>query len=139
MKISVDFGGAQTGVTYDFVDGTGVVGAPSVVGVTQIGATGAYFAEVTPPAGAWAVLWECDEVGLYAIRELNSGYTSDLDAYDGYTFVEAMKIILATLAGKTSGMATNAPIFRAVDDSKARVIGTLDSGGNRTAVTIDAA
>jgi hypothetical protein len=57
---------------------------------------------------------------------------------DGFTLEEFAKLVLAVLAGKVSGAATDTNVFRAVDDSKARVTSTVDADGNRSAVTLDA-
>lgn len=58
---------------------------------------------------------------------------------DGYTIEQALKIILAALAGKLSGAATNTVTVRAADDSKDRITATVDASGNRSAVTLDGA
>jgi hypothetical protein len=55
----------------------------------------------------------------------------------GITLRQAMRVMLAVLAGKSSGMNTSAPIFRDTLDTKNRVSGTIDLNGNRTAVTLD--
>jgi hypothetical protein len=58
-------------------------------------------------------------------------------AIDGYTLEEALKLCASVLAGKVSGAGTNTITFRAVDDSKDRVVATVAGEGNRTSVTID--
>lgn len=58
---------------------------------------------------------------------------------DGKTFAEIVTLIAAVLLGKASGLATTTAVYRAIDDSKARVTATVDADGNRTAVTLDAA
>jgi len=57
---------------------------------------------------------------------------------DGLTVEQALKIILAVLAGKLSGAATTTIAIRAADDSKTRVTATVDSNGNRSSLTLDA-
>ena len=57
---------------------------------------------------------------------------------DGFTLEESLKLLLAGLS-KLSGAATVTNTFRAADDSKDRITATVDSDGNRTAVTLDAA
>jgi len=57
---------------------------------------------------------------------------------DGYSLEEAQKLVLAMATGKLSGAATVTNIIRAADDSKARITATVDSDGNRTALTLDA-
>lgn len=56
---------------------------------------------------------------------------------DGFTLEEAQKLLLAGLS-KISGAATATNTFRAADDSKDRITATVDSNGNRSAVTFDA-
>lgn len=54
------------------------------------------------------------------------------------TLRQALRLILAVLAGKCSGADSNAPVYRAADDSKDRVSASTDADGNRTSVTLDA-
>ena len=54
------------------------------------------------------------------------------------TIDKALRIILASAAGKLSGAATTSITIRDTDDTKDRVVATVDSDGNRTAVTLDA-
>lgn len=56
----------------------------------------------------------------------------------GMTPRQALRGISAVLLGKLSGVGTGTETFRAaVSDLKARVIGTIDSANNRTAVSTD--
>jgi len=59
------------------------------------------------------------------------------NAVDGLTLRQALRVMAAALAGKVSGAGSNAPVFRAVDDSKDRITATTDTNGNRSAVTVD--
>jgi hypothetical protein len=52
----------------------------------------------------------------------------------GHTVRQAMRLILAVIAGKSSGHPTN-PVYRDCNDSMDRLIATLDEDGNRTSVT----
>jgi hypothetical protein len=58
---------------------------------------------------------------------------------DGKTFSELVTLIAAVLLGKASGLDTTTAIYRAVDDSKDRITATVDTNGNRSAVTLDSA
>ena len=58
---------------------------------------------------------------------------------DGYTLEEAMKICLAALAGKVSGAGTTTVTIRSADDTADRIVATVDTNGNRSAVTLDGA
>lgn len=51
---------------------------------------------------------------------------------------QALRIILASAAGKLSGAATTTVAIRDTNDSKDRITATVDADGNRTAVTLDA-
>lgn len=53
------------------------------------------------------------------------------------TIQQAFKIMLAALAGKVSGAGTSTITFRDVNDTKDRIVATVDSNGNRTGVTKD--
>lgn len=56
----------------------------------------------------------------------------------GVTPRGALRLMLAVLAGKLSGAGTTTEIFRnGVADTKARVTATVDTSGNRTAITTD--
>ncbi len=55
-----------------------------------------------------------------------------------YTLRQALRIILSALAGKLSGAASTTVYIRDVGDSKDRITATVDSDGNRTAMTLDA-
>ncbi len=53
------------------------------------------------------------------------------------TLRQAIRIYLAALAGKSAGGGTATITFRDNADSKNRISATVDSDGNRTAVTLD--
>lgn len=56
----------------------------------------------------------------------------------GVTPRGALRLMLAALAGKLSGAGTTTETFRnAVADTKARITATVDTSGNRTAITTD--
>ena len=50
---------------------------------------------------------------------------------------EMLRIIVAATAGKSSGGGTTTLVFRDSADAKARITATVDSNGNRTAMTLD--
>lgn len=56
----------------------------------------------------------------------------------GITERQALRLILAALAGKVSGAGTTTITFRNVGDTKTRITATVDANGDRTAVTTDA-
>lgn len=57
---------------------------------------------------------------------------------DGLPPHKALRLLLAALAGKTSGGGTDTIVFRDVGDAKDRIAVTVDSNRNRTSVSIDA-
>lgn len=84
-------------------------------------ATTAYQFDTLPNANADALLDRADAVE------------------SGLTVRGAWRLALSTTAGKLSGAGTGTETFRnAVADSKDRVTATVDSSGNRTAITYDA-
>lgn len=50
---------------------------------------------------------------------------------------QAFKLFLAALVGKVSGAGTPTIVFRDVNDTKDRIVASVDADGNRTAVTKD--
>jgi hypothetical protein len=96
--------------------------------------------DVSVGAFATAVL-DAAALAADAAAEIADAYLDRADAIDGYTPRQKARLELAALAGKSSGgTATGAsnPVFRAANDSKARISATVDANGNRTAVTLDA-
>lgn len=56
----------------------------------------------------------------------------------GLTVREAMRLISAAVAGKVSGGGTSTVTFRSAQaDDKDRIVATVDSSGNRSAITTD--
>ena len=62
-------------------------------------------------------------------------------AYDAGNYAAAERDLTAAIegAGKASGGGTTSISFRDNADSKNRIVATVDSSGNRTAVTLDGA
>jgi len=52
---------------------------------------------------------------------------------------EMLRVIVAATAGKSSGFGTANVAFRDYADTKDRITATVDSNGNRTAITLDGA
>jgi len=53
------------------------------------------------------------------------------------TLRQALRIVLAVLAGKVTGAPGGPLVYRDLADTKARVTGVVDASGNRTLVTLD--
>ena len=50
---------------------------------------------------------------------------------------QAMRLCIAAMGGKASGLETTTAIYRDSADTKDRITATVDANGNRTAVTLD--
>lgn len=68
--------------------------------------------------------------------------TALLDLADGvetgWTVRKALRIMAAALAGELTGAATTTITIRDIADAKTRITATVDSNGNRSALTLDA-
>lgn len=58
------------------------------------------------------------------------------DVEDGLTVQEALRLLLAVLVGETTG-GPGAPVFKSLDGTKNRVVGTATAVGDRTRTSID--
>ena len=58
---------------------------------------------------------------------------------DGLSLRAALRIVTAALAGKVSGAAGTTVTIRDVNDTRDRIVATVDASGNRSAVTLDGA
>ena len=54
-----------------------------------------------------------------------------------HTVAESLRLHNAALAGKASGLNTTTATYRDIDDSKDRIVATVDADGNRSAITLD--
>src|SRR6185295_3316805 len=59
----------------------------------------------------------------------------DLVLIDSKTLPAALQIIAATTSGKLSGAGTTTETFVGLDGTTTRAVGTVDSSGNRSAVS----
>lgn len=66
-----------------------------------------------------------------AILDLANGVETDR------TVREALRLILSAVAGKLSGAGTSTVTIKDTSDTKTRITATVDSSGNRTAITYD--
>jgi len=96
--------------------------------------------DVPTNAELGTALAAADDAVLAAIAALNDLSVADIIAgiTDGsLDLQEMLRIILAVLAGKSSGSGTSTIVFRDSADTKDRVTATMVAG-NRSAVTLDA-
>jgi hypothetical protein len=68
---------------------------------------------------------------------LSAELLDNQDIETGYSLREALRIVLSSVAGKVSGAETTTITFRNIVDDKNRIVATVDSNGNRTALTYD--
>jgi hypothetical protein len=111
---------ADTLTALGWADGSATItidGSATPRGIGWVEGTTDYSVAVTPESIAQAT-WE---------EEIENSYTAK----------EAIRIVLATLAGKVSGAGTSTITFRDINDSKDRLVADVDGTGNREAITID--
>ena len=123
---SVFAGGAVDSVTNSVGSVVGLTVANLDVAVSSRLATAGY----TAP----------DNAGIAAIPDAATNAAAVLaSAVDGIiTLAESIRLQNAVLAGKVSGAGTGTETFRDLADTKDRIVATLDTDGNRTAITRDA-
>jgi hypothetical protein len=73
--------------------------------------------EVTPPTYGTVVLQTAVETNV--------------------TVAESLRLSNSVLGSKVSGASTSTETFRDINNTKNRVVSTIDSNGNRTAITLD--
>jgi hypothetical protein len=97
MIFSVDFGQAQTGIGYQFLDRAGnLLGVHSTT-VTAGSQPGMYFIDLSPPQNATAILWDCAE-GITARDDFQ-----DLMRIEGFLQEEAVTQIVVDASLKLPG------------------------------------
>jgi hypothetical protein len=102
---------------------------------TRLAATG-----YTAPdnAGIAAIKAKTDTLTNAPSAAQNATAVLDSAVEAGTSVVQSMRLVNAVLLGKVSGAGTGTETFRDVNDTKDRVVATVDSSGNRTAVIRDA-
>lgn len=122
------------------IDATGVIEGVNVVGT--VNSIGAFNANIIYFQDEYSL-----EDHIIAI-ETGTGVMLQADAIDAFsddviegtlTRRQAERIILAALAGKSSGGGTATIKFRNLADDGDRITATVDGSGNRTAITISGA
>lgn len=111
----------------------------------DIAATIVSYGSLTPEGirdAVWqAVLANYPDTGTAGLALTNAGaggnpWSAIIES--GYTAEEILRLIASVLAGKVSGAGTGTETFRDIGDTKDRIVATVDSSGNRTAITRDA-
>ena len=105
---------------------TGAVGSVASGGITAASiATGAI---------------DADALAADAVTEIQAGLATGVLAATlegAMTLAEALRVMLAALAGASSGGGTTAVAFLGQDGLTTRISATVDGSGNRTSVTLD--
>lgn len=114
-------------------DGTSYY-ATCMAGVARVDAMSAGVVTATAIA---ANAIDADALAADAANEIADAHLDRAAAVDGLTPREVLRVEMAALAGKSSG-GPGSPVYRAVDDSKARITAVATANGDRTVVTIDA-
>lgn len=105
-----------------------------LAGQTVTAAAGVTFpASVASPTNITAgTITTLSSAGIDAILDQTAGVET------GVTPRQCFRLMLAGLAGKVSGASGTTVTIRDTNDTKNRIIATVDSSGNRSAVTLDA-
>lgn len=86
------------------------------------------------------------DIWSYPTRTLTGGVPSAADnasatwqqaLESGMTAAELMRIVLATLSGRTTGVGSQTEAYKSVSGTKDRVVATFDGNGNRISVNLD--
>jgi len=114
-------------------------GAFNVAGYMQSGGSAA---EGDVLVGSGPVEWTGSVIGPFLPTGTKQGIADEvLDRTDGvesgFTLRQSLRLILSSLAGKLSGASGTTISIRDVNDSKDRLVATVDADGNRTALTLD--
>lgn len=116
------------------VDTSGRVDVLKINGTSQT--AGDVFARIGAPVGASI------SADIAAVPNANANADALLDRAAGIetnrTPRQGLRLMLAALMGKASGLATTTAVYRDTNDSKNRISATVDADGNRSAVTLDA-
>lgn len=135
-EAGIDWANVGAPTTALNLSGTSISTSQAVASVT--GAVGSVTGAVGSVTAGVTVTTNNDKTG-YTLS--NTGIDNILDRTDGvetsFTLRQALRLMLAALAGKLSGAATSTVTIRDVNDSKNRLVATVDADGNRSAVTKD--
>ena len=111
---------------------------------TQTVMRGTDSANTTTPdaAGTAASLHSTTNGKVDALNNLSTGETGDAvldEVVEGaYTLRQILRLVLSRLCGKASGGGTTEITFRDTGDGTDRIVMTVDSNGDRSAVVLDA-
>lgn len=128
---------------YEFTSGEVDTLGPLSVRISKTGVWGdAVVSQVVTfdPYGAWSQNMDAavsSRVAQAAYAAPSTLMTEPDTVETGWTLQEAIRIILSAAGAKLSGAGTGTEVFRNVTDTKNRITATVDTSGNRTAITYD--
>lgn len=137
----------DTGTTLDTKINTidGIVDA-ILLDTAEIGVAGAGLTNINLPDQIMNIVGDITGNLSGSVGSVTSGVTLDAAAVDAIlddpvegaiTLRQAMRVLLAYLAGRASGGGTANPKFRDQANTKDRISMTVDGSGNRSSVTLD--
>ncbi len=123
-------------------------GSGSAMTITKTGANAVFdqsanYPKVEDPPAVGNVIsgvpFDATSTGTFVAPTALENATAVMDAVveTGFSLKQSTRLMLAALAGKLSGAPGAAVTIRDVNDSKNRIVATVDANGNRTAVTKD--
>lgn len=125
----LDYAFLSEGVYFAVFSENGVVTIP---GVFRINTISTQLADILADTGTDGVVVKATGLSADAVDKILD------EVVEGtLTLRQAIRILLAGLAGISGGGGTAILTFRDVADAKARITATVDSSGNRTAITRD--
>lgn len=123
--------------------GTGTIAA-SLTGIGNMSADVTPFTALSPEslaAAVWnALAADFNDVGTMGekLNDAGSGSNPWTEVIEGaYTAAEILRIIVAAAAGVVSGAETTTITIKGLDGATDRIIATVTTDGNRTAVAVD--
>lgn len=117
-------------------DGTGYTNISNVIGITLVASTIGSGGISASSFGAGAL--NAAALATDAAQEIADALLDRANGVEtGYTPRQALRLVLAALAGKLSGAGGTSIAIRDVNDAKDRITATVDASGNRQAVSYD--
>lgn len=131
---SVNYAGLATvGYTQKAANGSDSV-ARTTTGVVDMG-NGCYAVDVTLDPTTVLVKWDTGGVSPIYAHEAIQLYDQPIET--GFSLRQILRLIAAATSGKLSGAGTSTITIRDINDTKDRIVATVDANGNRSVVTKD--
>jgi hypothetical protein len=127
-------------VTYDYTQTADIAVIDGNVDLTlvNLGGMDLKLDDILLDTGTDGVVVAAGSKAGYALSTAGVDAILDDPVEGAYTLRQVLRLMAAALAGKASGGNTTTITFRDLNDGTDRIVATVDSDGNRTAVTLDA-